>query len=173
MTMTVQEQKEVRAYCAFLLTEYGIHISPNDPTIPALYTIYRHTKSNIESNCALASEVQEALQKMKPEEFHFHHPGEAWKFQLGAAVKWILIGLIILLFTWVGVWYWSMVKDLDRARTIIEASGPMGEFLKAAQQDKDGYYFIDFNAPKGDSIQNFKEFRKLNSKTVRVYLGKD
>ena len=66
-----------------------------------------------------------------------------------------------------------MVKDVDRARMIIEASGKANELLNFVEKDKSGYYFIDFTASKRDSIQSFREFRKLNAKTVRVYLGKE
>jgi hypothetical protein len=171
--MTDQEQKELRFYCAFLLKEYGFQFSPTDPVIPALYIIHKEMQLNSQSNKALALQVKEASSKINPKEFHFHCAGEAWKFQLAIAVKWILTGLIVLLFTAVAVWYWSMTKDIDKARTIIESSGEMGELLKAVTKDKAGYYFIDLTAAKGDSIRNFKEYRKLNPKTVRVYLGKE
>lgn len=171
--MTDKEQKDLRAYCAFLLREYGFHISPSDPIIPALYIIHKEMQLTTQSNRALASQVKEASANINPTQYHFQYPGEAWKFQLGIALKWFLVGLIVVLLTWSGVWYWSMIKDLDKARMIIEASGPAGELIKAIQKDKEGYYFIDFTAPKGDSIRGFKEFRKLNVKTVRVYLGKD
>ena len=171
--MTDQEQRNLRSYCAFLLKEYGFHFHPNDPVIPALYIIHKEMQLNNQHNKALASQVKDASSKIDPKEFHFHYPGEAWKFQLGVVMKWILSGLIVLMLAWVGVWYWSMVKDVDRARTIVEASGKMNELLKVVQKDKAGYYFIDFTTSKGDSIQSFKEFRKLNAKTVRVYLGRE
>lgn len=171
--MTDKEQKDLRAYCAFLLKEYGFHISPGDPIIPALYIIHKEIQFSIQSNKALASQVKEASSSINPTQYHFQYPGEAWKFQLGIALKWFLMGLIAVLLTWTGVWYWSMVKDIDKAKIIIEASGPAGKLIKAMQKDEAGYYFIDFTAPKGDSIQDFKEFRKLNPKTVRVYLGKE
>jgi hypothetical protein len=173
MAMTDQEQKELRFYCAFLLKEYGFQFSPTDPVIPALYIIHKEMQLNNQSNKALASQVKEASSKINPKEFHFHCAGEAWKFQLGIAVKWILTGLIALSFVAVAVWYWSMARDVDRARTIIESSGEVVELLKAVAKDKTGYCFIDFTAAKGDSIRNFKEYRKLNTSTVRVYLGKD
>lgn len=171
--MTDKEQKDLRAYCAFLLKEYGFHISPSDPIIPALYIIHKEMHHSIQSSKTLASLIKEASASINPTQYHFQYPGEAWKFQLGIALKWFLMGLIAVLLTSVGVWYWSMVKEIDKARMIIEASGPAGELVKAVQKDEDGYYFIDFTAPKGDSIRGFKEFRKLNVKTVRVYLGKD
>ena len=172
MAMTDQEQKELRFYCALLLKEYGFQFSPTDPVIPALYIIHKEMLLNIESNKALASQVKEASCRINPKEYHFHCAGEAWKFQLGIAFKWLLIGLIVLLFTTVAVWYWGMVKDVDGARTIIGASGNMSELLKAVRKDKADQYFIDFTAAKGDSIRNFKEYQKLNANTVRIYLGK-
>ncbi len=44
--MTAQEEKDLRAYSAFILKEYGFHISPNDPVIPALYIIHREMQLN-------------------------------------------------------------------------------------------------------------------------------
>jgi len=173
MAMTDQEQKELRFYCAFLLKEYGFQFSPTDPVIPALYIIHKEVQLNNQSNIALSSQVKEASSKINPKEFHFHCAGEAWKFQLGIAVKWILIGLTVLLFAALAIWYWSMATDVDRARSIIESSGKMGELLKAVRKDKAGYYFIDLAAAKGDSIQSFIEYRKLNATTVRMYLGKE
>ena len=172
MAMTDQEQKELRFYCALLLKEYGFQFSPNDPVIPALYIIHKEMQRNSESNKALASQVKEALSRINPKEYHFHCAGEAWKFQLGIALKWILIGLIILLFTVVAAWYWAMAKDVDGARTIIGSSRNVSELLKAVREDKADQYFIDFTAAKGDSIRNFKEYRKLNANTVRIYLGR-
>lgn len=173
MAMTDRELKDLRSYCAFLLKEYGFQLSPSDPVIPALYIIHMEMQLNNENNKALASQVKDASSRINPKEFHFHHPGEAWKFQMGIVFKWLSSVLIILLFVWVAVWYWSVVKDVDGARTIIESSRNMGELHKAVKKDKAGYYFIDFTAAKGDSIQNFKEYQKLNAKTVRVYLGKE
>ncbi len=171
--MTDQEQKDLRAYCAFLLKEYGFHFSTKDPVIPALYIIHKEMQLSNQNSKALISQVKEASSQINPKQYHFQYPGEAWKFQIGAAFKWIVIGGFVLLSTWVGVWYWSMVKDIDKARMILEVSGPASELIKVVKKDRFGYYFIDFIAPKGDSIKNFTEFRKLNSKTVRVYLGKD
>lgn len=81
--------------------------------------------------------------------------------------------MIAFLFTAVAIWYWSMATDVDSARNIIGSSGNMGELLKAMRKDKAGHYFIDLTAANGDSIQSFKEYRRLNATTVRVYMGKE
>lgn len=173
MAMTDQEQKELRAYCASLLKEYGFQFSPNDPVIPALYIIHKEMELNNQNNKALASQVNEASLRINPKVFHFQYPGEAWKFQMAIAFKWIISGLIAALFTLIAVWYWSMANDVDTARIIIESSGNMGEFLKAVKKDKAGYYFIDLRAAKGDSIRNFQEYQKLNANTIRIHLGSE
>lgn len=170
--MTEKEHRDLRTYCAFLLKEYGFHFSPDDPVIPALYIIHKEMQLNNLNNQALASQVKEAAAKLKPKQFHFHYPGEAWKFQVGLAVRWIFVSLMIFLLTWFCLWYGSALQDESQARTILETSGRMSELLKAVQKEQSGYYFIDFTAPKGDSLSNFKEFRKLNATTVRIYLGK-
>jgi hypothetical protein len=169
--MTDREQIELRHYCAFLLKEYGFQFSPSDPVIPALYIIHKEMQMNNQSNNALAAQIKEASLRISPRVFHFNSPGEAWKFQMGVAVKWLLSGALALAFIWIAAWYWSMVNDVGRAKTIIDSSGPVSGFLNGAKKDKVGYY-VEFTAAKGDSIQPFTEFRKLDARTVRVYLGK-
>jgi len=170
--MTDQEQKELRSYCAFILKEYGFQFPPNDPVIPALYIFHKEMQLNNQNNNAIASLVKEASARINPTVFHFNSPGEAWKFQMGVTLRWIISGLVVLLFVWAAIWSWSIANDVDRAKTIIGASDNLSELVKRVQKTHDGYYFIDFSVAKKDSIQNFKEFQKLNSKTVRVYLGK-
>ena len=171
--MTDNEQRDLRSYCAFILKEYGFDIPPSDPVIPALYIIHKEMQLNNESNKAIASQVKEAASKINPTVFHFNTPGAAFKFQLGVAVKWILSGLLVLMLMALAIWYWSMVNNVEQAKTIIQTSANMTELIKRVKKDKEGYYFIEFTSAKGDSIQRFKEYQKLDAKTVRVYVGKE
>ena len=173
MTMTEKEQRGIRTYCAFLLSEYGIHFSPDDPVIPALYVIHKEMQLSITSNKTIASEVKEAAAKINPTVFHFNNGDAAYKFHVGIAVKYILIGLLVLLFTVAGIWYWSMANNVTQAKTLIEASGSMGALMKRVKKDDEGFYVIDFTLAKRDSIQRFTEFQKLDSKTVRIVVGKE
>jgi hypothetical protein len=173
MAITEKEQRSIRAYCAFLLTEHGIHISPDDPVIPALYVIHKEMQLNNTNNKAIESEVKNAAAKINPTVFNFNSDDAAYEFQVGIAVKYILIGSLVLLLTVAGIWYWSMVNNVDQAKTIIEASGNMGELMKRVKKDKEGFYVIDFTAAKGDSVQRFKEFLQLDAKTVRIVVGKE
>lgn len=173
MTMTEKEQRSIRSYCAFLLTEYGIHFSPDDPVIPALYVIHKEMQLSNASNKAIASEIKEAAAKINPTVFHFNNGDAAYKFQVGVAVKYILIGSLVLLFTVAGIWYWSMLNNVDQAKTIIEISGSMGKLVKRVKKNDEGFYVIDFTMANGDSIQRFTEFQKLDSKTVRIVVGKE
>lgn len=173
MAMTEKEQRSIRAYCAFLLDEHGIHFPPEDPVIPALYVIHKEMQLNNTTNKAIASEVKEAAAKIKPTVFNFNNEDAAYQFQVGIAVKYIMIGSLVLLFTVAGIWYWSMANNVDQAKTIIEASENMGGLMKRVSKDKEGFYVIDFTAAKGDSIQRFKEFVQLDAKTVRIVVGKE
>jgi len=170
--MTDHEQKELRHYCAFLLKEYGFEFSPIDPVIPALYIIHKEMQLNNQSNSVIAAQIKEASLQINPRVFHFNSPGEAWKFQMGAAVKWLWGVTLALAFILVAAWYWSIVNDVRRAKAILETSGPVGGFLKGVSRDKVGYY-VEFTAANGDSIQPFTEFRKLDARTVRVYLERE
>jgi hypothetical protein len=77
MAMTEKEQRSIRAYCAFLLNEYGIHFSPDDPVIPALYVIHKEMQLNNTSNKAIASEVKDAAAKINPTVFNFNNENAA------------------------------------------------------------------------------------------------
>ena len=169
--MTEQEQKNLRCYCAFLLKEYGFHFYPDNPVLPALYVIHREMQLTTDSNKALASLVNEAVAKIKPTVFNFNSEEAALKFQVGIAVKWLLIGGLGLIFSVLAIWYWSMVNKVDEANVIIQTSGNMGGLMRRVKKDNEGYFFIDFTAAEGDSIQYFKEYQKLGEKTVRVYIG--
>ena len=171
--MTNQEQNNLRGYCAFLLVEYGIQLSVNDPVLPALYIIHKEMQLNNQKNQAIASVIQDASAKINPKQFIFHSGDAAYKFQQGITLRWSIIGGLVVLLAWVGGWYWSMRNEIDKARTVIGVAGKMSELLRAAKEDKSGTYFIDFTAAKGDSIRHFTEYQKLNAKTVRVYLGKE
>ena len=171
--MTDQEQKDLRSYCAFILEEYGFDIPPNDPVIPALYIIHKEMQLNSRSNSEIASLVKEAASRINPIVFHFNSAEAAFRFQLGIAVKWLSSGLLVLMLVAMAIWYWSMVNNVDEAKTIIQNSENMSELLQRVKKNNEGYYFIDFTAAKEDSIQPFKEFQKLDSKTVRIYVGKE
>lgn len=173
MAMTDKEQRSIRAYCAFLLNEHGIDFSPDDPVIPALYVIHKEMQLNNTSNKAIASEVKGVAAKIKPTLFQFNSGDAAYEFQVGIAVKYILICLLVLLFTVAGIWHWSMVNNVDQAKTIVEASGTIGELLKRVKKDRNGFYVIDFTAAKGDSILPFTQYQKLDARTVRVYVSKE
>lgn len=173
MAMTEKEQRSIRAYCAFLIDEHGIHFPPDDPVLPALYVIHKAMQLNNAGNKAIASEVKGAAAKINPTVFNFNNGDAAYKFQVGIAVKYILIGALVLLFTVAGIWYWSMVNNVEQARTILDTSGGIGELMKRVKKDEDGFYVIDFTAAQGDSIKRFKEFLQLDAKTVRVVVGKD
>ena len=172
MAMTDQ-QKTLRSFCALLLKEHGFPFSEDNPVIPALYVIHKELQLNNQYNKAIASRVEEASSRINPKVFNFNSEQAAWRFQMGITLRWGLIGFLVLMLIWVAAWRWSMANDIDRARIIISASDNMGELLKRTKKNRDGFYSIDFTAAKGDSIRHFVEYEKLNSKTVRVYLGRD
>lgn len=171
--MTDQAQKNLRSYSAYFLKTHGLYYPESDPLLPSLYSIHLEMEQNNQTNREIASRIQEVSSKINPKEFHFYSGDAAWKFQQGITLRWGIIGAFILLFIWIAGWHWSMVNEVDRARTIIGASGKVEELLKQVKRDNEGFYYLDFTAAYGNSIQTFKEFQRINSKTMRVYLGKD
>ncbi|RAW01095.1 hypothetical protein [Pseudochryseolinea flava] len=172
MSMTPQEQQDLRNYCASLLKDYGFHFSPEDPVIPALYVIHKETESNLKAQRMLTTEFRDALDKVKPQ-FHFHDGESAWKFQLSGLIKWAISVVAVLVAMGTGVWQWSRVHDVDAARQILDYSPRVNALLKCVKRTDAGLLFLDFTVQQGDSIAPFLEYERINKKTVRVYLGMD
>jgi hypothetical protein len=59
---------------------------------------------------------------------------------------------------------------VEEAENIVRNSGRLDEMLKLVKKDSEGY-IIDFTAAKAGSIVFLKEFRKMDAKTVRIYLA--
>ena len=173
MGMTDKEQREMRDYSAFLLKEYGFDIPLNDPVMPALYIIHKEMEATNQSNKVIASQVNEAASKINPTVFHFNNEDAAFKFQLGIGVRWLLYGCIIAVVAAIGARYWSNVNKVEEAKSIVRNSGKRGEMLKLVKKDHEAFYIIDFKAANADSIVFLKEFRKMDAKTVRIYLSRE
>jgi hypothetical protein len=173
MAMTDKEQREVRNYSAFLLKEYGFDIPLNDPVMPALYIIHKEMELTNQSNKAIASEVKRAASKINPTVFNFNNEDAAFKFQMGIGVKWFLYGCVIAVIAGIGAWHWSNVNKVEEAENIVQNSGKLGEMLRLVKRDNEGFYIIDFTAAKADSVEFLKEFRKMDEKTVRIYLARE
>jgi hypothetical protein len=173
MEMTDQERRDLRSYCAFLHKEYGFHFSTDNPAIPTLYVIHKELQRSIETNNKMTVKVEGAISKMNPTIFQFYSEAAAFKFQLGIAIKWFISGLIILLFVAAGGLHWSNVNNVDEAKMIIQSHKNIAELMRRVKKDDEGNFFIDFKAAKGDSNKYFSEFKKLDAKTVRVYVGKE
>jgi hypothetical protein len=173
MAMTDQEQRALRSYCAFILKEYGFQFSPNDPVIPALFIIHQEMQLNNQNNKAIANLIKEASSKMISKSFHFHSPGEAWKFRMAGAMKWFLTSLLLLIGVAIITWIWSLSDEVERAKDIIEMNGKATELLLQAKKDNQGYFYLDAKEATGNSIQFFSEFERRDSKTVRIYLGRE
>lgn len=169
--MTDKERRQLREYCALLMREYGFEFLPAEPILPSLYIIHKEMQTAIEANQAIASKIDAASSRIRPRVFNFSHPGEAWKFQLATAVKWILLAGIIWSFIAAGIWYWSIGRELDRARTIIASRNRVSELAKRARKDDKGVLFIDLTEAKGDSVQRFREYVRIDKKTIRIFIG--
>ena len=171
--MTERLQKNLINYCARLLMEHEIQMAVSDPVLPALFVIHEEMKKNNQKNQAIADAILEASKKFNPKQFIFNSGDAASKFQRGITIRWSIIAGLAVLFALVAAWHWSMRNDVEKARTIIGVSRNMEVLLQTAKKDKNGAFYIDFTAARGDSIRHFTEYQKLNVKTVRVYLGQE
>lgn len=171
--MTEREEKELRNYCAWLLKEYGFSFPPSDPVIPALYVIHRELMTTKKSNEGIVQQIKEAALKVNPTIYSFSHPGEAWKFQMAQGVKWVLVATIFLISSW--GWYLSIMVSgrIEEAKvTMNYLSRIEKNLLPLIRKDKEGFLFLEFSKPTGDTIRSFTEYNKLTNNKIRVYLGK-
>jgi len=153
--------------------DYGIHISENDELLPILHFVFHSVKEVNESRAKQESALSDLMSKINRPVYNFA-PGEAWQFQIAASLKWLFIGMSIVLFAWIALKWWSAKNDLDEAQRIIQSSERINiHLLNNVKKDTDGFMFLEFTEAKGNSIKNFIEFEKVNSKTVRVYLGQE
>src|ERR1044071_4302716 len=172
MAMTEREQRDFRSYCASLLDKYGFKFTTTDPTTPIMYVIHKDLEATIDANRELTSEVKTAASKINPKVFNFNTHGEAKAFQVGIGLKWLIISVPVILLCCIGTWWYSIASDVKQARAIINNAGNIGELIKRVKKIGD-FYVIDFAAAQQDSIRPFIEFRRLNARIVRVYLGKE
>jgi hypothetical protein len=173
MTMTDKERLELRTYCASLLKQYGFQFNTTDPVLPVIYIIHREMQQCNETNRMIAQRIDEATSRIRPKVFHFNHEGEAWKFQLAIAMKWILCGGLIMVAISSGIWHWSISSDVDRAQIIINTHDNLSQMAAHAERNRDGSYFIDLSEARGDSVQHFREYVRIDKKTIRIFLGRD
>jgi hypothetical protein len=169
--MTEQEQKNLRAYCAFLLKEFGFDISPNDPVIPALYIMHKEMELNNKTNETIAKKVDEAVANLNPSVFNFYSGDASFKFQLGIGVKWVIGGMLVLVFLALANWHWSIRSDIEKARDIVNASGRISQLIQRVRSDNQGNLIIDFKLAQRDSISFCTDYVKVDAKTVRVYVA--
>ena len=148
--------------------------------LPIMYSISRAGKSTdlrlIEANRLLEETrllVKDLARTVKPKTYNFDK-GEAWKWQIGIAVKILIIVCCFLVILWSGYFWWLSKYDLKKANRIISVA-PFVEknFLLRVKQDKEGYYFIEFQEAKTNSVKYFTEYEKLKEGKVRVYVGKE
>jgi hypothetical protein len=173
MKMTDKEKHELRMFCASLLEEHGFQFSAHDPVLPVMYIIHKEMELCNKVNDKFRQEIQRAAAKINPKVFHFDRAGEAFQFQLGIALKWVIYAGLTMIAITIGVWYWSLSNEIDRARTIIHVHDNLSRMATQAKKNKEGSYFIDLSQARGDSVQHFREYVRIDKKTVRVFLGRD
>lgn len=152
---------------------YGIHISENDELLPILHFVFHSVKEVNESRAKQERALSDLISKINRPVYNFA-PGEAWQFQLAASFKWLFIGGSIVLLSGISLWWWSSTHEVEKARNIIRSADLVNRALiNKVKKDADGFLFLEFREASGTTIQNFTEYEKINSKTVRVYLGEE
>ncbi|MBS1508560.1 MAG: hypothetical protein JSS79_18130 [Bacteroidetes bacterium] len=171
--MNDKQEKLLRIYCAQILVKYGFEFSPHDPVVPALYTIHCELNSNKTGNEQVAKSIGEAMKKINPTVYNFSERGEAWKFKFAESLRWLFIGLSVVLVVVVSLIWWSQYNDIRRATLIIAASKGANEtFIRSAKRDSQGYVYLEFSRAKGNVVDFWTDYEEVKKDTIRVYVGK-
>jgi len=170
--MSDKQEKLLRAYCALVLVKYGFEFSPNDPVVPALYTIYRELSTNKTGNENVAKSINDALKKLNPTVYNFNERGEAFAFKLAESLRWFFASLGVVTVFFIGLVWWKQYNDVQKAEDILKVSSEINKILLDAKRDKNNSIYWEFSRVKGDFILNGKEYVQVAEDTVRVYLGK-
>lgn len=171
--MTPSEQKELRDYSAHLMKSYGFDIPYTDPVMPALFVIHKEMSSTRIGNERLIGTITEAVKKLNVEGHRIATPGEAWKFQIAASVKWIALSISTMMIMLVLFAIIKANKKVEQAEKILDASPAVSSnFLKNVMKDSEGFYYLEFSEATGSKVKYFVEYDKVGNGKVRVYLGK-
>ncbi len=171
--MNDKEERELRNYCAWLLKEYGFNFPPTDPVLPALYVIHRQMMAARKSNETLAEQFKDATKSLAPVVYNFSQPGEGWKFQAAASIRWAVGGLSLVAISWIAFVWWQARNDHANAKLIIDSASVIeSTLMQSAKRDSDGYLYLEFTEATGNKIKNFTEYDEIAHGKVRVYLGK-
>jgi hypothetical protein len=73
----------------------------------------------------------------------------------------------------IGVWYWSIRNDIDRAKNIIDAHDRISQLAIRSKNDGKGHLIIDFTEAKGDSVKRFWEYSRIDKRTIRIVIGEE
>jgi hypothetical protein len=171
--MTGQDHKDVYSYRVWVHREFGIEYSSTDPILPTMYVFHNEMNLTVEKIRGIAAEIKENTSRMDPVVYNFNEKGESLKFQLGIFLKWVLSSLPVSLVIWILSLWWSNVNDVDKARMIIDSSENVLVLAERVQKTPDSFYFIDFAPTRGDSTKPFTEFKLIEKRVVRVFIGKD
>jgi len=168
--MTDKELIHLRAYCASLMTRYGFDISTDNPATPMLYIIHREMEENNKTNRDIAGRIKSVSENTKVKNYHFNAPGEALKFQLGNAIKWSILGGLLVGAAFSVIWYVSIQSDVAKAKYILEHEPAVSRLLQQGKTNSEGYFFIDFKKSPDQTIQFFTEYEQIDGQTIRVYI---
>lgn len=171
--MTEKEEKLLREYCARVLLKYGFEFTPDDPVIPALYTIYSELNSNKVGNEEVAKTITMALSKLNPTVYNFHGPGEAWKFKMAESMRWLFLAMGLVVAIGIGFIWWRQNHDVEKASEIISTSNGVQRMLMlSSKKDNRGYEYLEFSKAGKEFTAFWTEYLEVNKDTVRVYIGR-
>lgn len=158
---------------------YGKRPSEDDEMLPIMHFIFsagKATQAKLADTEKLILKLEESINdssKISHSPTYNFSDGEALKWQIGIALKVMVIICGFIAAGWSIYFWWDANDKVAKADKII-LSAPVieGKLLPQVRIDESGYCFLEFKRPQKSSVNFFKEYHLMNDGSVRVYLSK-
>ncbi len=155
---------------------YGVRLSEKDEMLPIMHFIYNagnETINKLNNTDALVAKIEKLL---KDSNFRrtpiVLQDGQAWAWQIGIAVKSIIILVAISLAIIAGYFVdaWHSEEKASALKIVNSADAIQNGLLSRALEDSNGNIFLSFEPPKGKSLKLYSNYEFRKDSSVRVYL---
>lgn len=175
MNLNDQDKQE---FISSIWRTYGIQLSKNDELFPVIYAMmdtYRTTGYDLSSVRQKMDKIETALNylpsNISKEHIHLNDTAAFW-WNVGLAVRYLIIVLILLLVGWTWFFFTDTFQLKKQAEAVIANSAMFDpSLLKNIKVNEKGYLILEAHKVKGDNINFFSEYLEVGKGTIWIFLG--
>jgi hypothetical protein len=156
--------------------KYGVRISEKDEMLPIMHYIYTAGLESVAKLRQIEKLVAKVDKSLNEPAFSrtqiVLQDGEAWSWQVGIAVKILLltIGILGSITVCSIIVNWSSAKKEEAAAIIEAAPIIQKDLLKRVEVDIKGNHFLRFVPDRGNGVELFKEYQLQKDSSIHIYL---